>query len=51
MKHIFSQLVKLESTSLVSETAAFVTHWAIRAAVTITSEVLSNFNSCENRYF
>ena len=49
-ENLFSQLVKLESTSLVIKTAALVTLWDTCAAVIITSEVLSSFTSCKNRY-
>ena len=51
MKNLFSQLMKLESTSLVIETSTLVTLWPTRAAATITSEVLSSFTSYENRDF
>ena len=51
MKNLFSQLVKLANTLLVMVTATLMILWATRAAVSITSEVLLSFTSCENRYF
>ena len=51
MKNLCSQLVKLESTSIVIEMAALVTLQATHAMVTTTSEVISSFTSCEKRYF
>ena len=50
MKNLFLQLLKLKNTLLVIVAAALVTLQATRAAVTITSEVLFSFNSCETRY-
>ena len=46
-KYLFSQLVKLESTSLVSKTAALVTLPATRAAVLLT--VVEPFKKRQSR--
>ena len=51
MKNLFSQLVKLECTSLMIVSTALLGRRVTSAAVSITSEVHSSFTSCENRFF
>ena len=50
MKNLCSQLVKLESTSLVIVTDALVILRATHVLVIITSKELSSFSSYDNRY-
>ena len=49
MKSLVSQFMKPESTLLVSETTALLIYRTTCAAVTLISEALSSFASCENR--